>query len=287
LKRNNRGALAYRETFWTGRLGIRGKILIYLLILAGFMLSLVWLSQSALLYNLYRRAALSQMSRTAGILVQNIDHEELTDLANQLGEENDLGILLIDASGETLLSAGQVRYTPFQEISREEALAWAQKASEEGKAHVETIPDEDKDRSAESLDRFAGDVSADSGGREERMVYVQQVAFSGGAKGTLLLTMRVTPVRSTRDTMRNQFILIMVAILLATAMVGYTMAGSISDPIIETNQAALELSRARYTRPPHSGGYREIAELNDTLVRTAEAPDDDRGIRGSDAGHSG
>ena len=33
---------------------------------------------------------------------------------------------------------------------------------------------------------------------------------------------------------------------------------------------ARELSRSRYTRPPHSGGYREIAELNDTLVRAAE-----------------
>ena len=65
-------------------------------------------------------------------------------------------------------------------------------------------------------------------------------------------------------------VLIVAAILLATGMVGYTMSRSISEPIIETNEAARELSRARYQRPPHSGGYREIAELNDTLVQTAE-----------------
>jgi signal transduction histidine kinase len=118
LRKNN--WLAFRETFFVGRLGIRGKILIYLAILAGFMLSLIWLFRSALLLETY------------------------------------------------------------------------------------------------------------------------------------------------------QGILITVMMLLATGIVGFTMARSISDPIIETNRAALELSRARYTRPPHSGGYLEIAELNDTLVKAAE-----------------
>ena len=69
---------------------------------------------------------------------------------------------------------------------------------------------------------------------------------------------------------RTQFWLTVGAILLATALVGFTMARSISEPIIETNEAAKQLSGSRYTRPPHSGGYREIAELNDTLIRAAE-----------------
>ena len=69
---------------------------------------------------------------------------------------------------------------------------------------------------------------------------------------------------------QTQFWLTVGAILLATALVGFTMARSISEPIIETNEAAKQLSGSRYTRPPHSGGYREIAELNDTLIRAAE-----------------
>ena len=72
------------------------------------------------------------------------------------------------------------------------------------------------------------------------------------------------------DAVRTQFLLTVGAIVLATVLVGFTMARSISEPIIETSEAARELSRSRYTRPPHSGGYREIAELNDTLVRAAE-----------------
>ena len=91
---------------------------------------------------------------------------------------------------------------------------------------------------------------------------LQGVLFSGLYRGASTVQIG--------DAVRTQLWLTIGAILLATVLVGFTMAKSISQPIIETNEAAKELSRSRYTRPPHSGGYREIAELNDTLVRAAE-----------------
>ena len=54
MRRNKRSALAYRETFLAGRIGIRRKILIYLMILAAFVISMVWLFQNALLFYVYR-----------------------------------------------------------------------------------------------------------------------------------------------------------------------------------------------------------------------------------------
>lgn len=131
MRKNN---LAYREEFLAGRVGIRAKILIYLAILAGFIISTVWMLQGVLFRNLYRGATVIQIE----------------------------------------------------------------------------------------------------------------------------------------DAVRTQFLLTVGAIVLATVLVGFTMAKAISEPIIQTNDAAKELSRSRYTRPSFNGGYREIAELNDTLVRAAE-----------------
>ena len=48
MKRNN---LAYREAFLAGRLGIRAKILIYLAVLAGFIISAVWMLQGMLVFS--------------------------------------------------------------------------------------------------------------------------------------------------------------------------------------------------------------------------------------------
>ena len=271
MRRNNRRNLAYRDTFFAGRVGIRGKILIYLLILAGFMLSLVWLSQSALLFNIFERSAAPQVTNAARQLRDQMREEWAEPLAERLGAENDMGIWLLDQDGNILFSAGRIRYTPFEKIDREEAAVWFSKAPENGRAHIENIryiPDIE-DEGPRNTGREA--PGRREGAEEQALVLVQRSTVSGSEEpGVLMLTTRITPLRSTRDAMRNQFLLIVLAVLLATGLVGYTMASSVSEPIIETNQAALALSRSRYTRPPHSGGYREIAELNDTLVRAAE-----------------
>ncbi len=166
--KRNKGRLAFREEFWAGRLGIRAKILIYLAILAGFMISTVWLLQGTLFYNVYGVSRSEQGNKAPAVVIRNLDREDYENLSARLGGEKDVHILRLDRA------------------------------------------------------------------------------------------------------MWSQFWLTTAGILIATVLVGYTMAKSISEPIIETNLAARELSRSRYTRPPHSGGYREIAELNDTLVRAAE-----------------
>lgn len=165
MKKNN---LAFREEFLAGRLGIRAKILIYLTILAGFIISTVWMLQGVLYYNVSRGTKGSGQNRGPAVVIRNLDKDDLDGLRETLGEDKDVSILRLD------------------------------------------------------------------------------------------------------DAVRRQLWLTVGAILLATGLVGFTMARSISEPIIETNKAARELSRSRYARPPHSGGYREIAELNDTLVRAAE-----------------
>ena len=147
MKRNKRGSLAFRETFLAGRIGIRRKILVYLLVLAGFFISMVWLLQNAMFFYVFRAPDGIARPPASIMVVQGTEQD-----GNPLPE---------------------------------------------GTAGVS-------------------------------MVRLDEV-------------------------MRWQFVLIVAAILLATGMVGYTMSRSISEPIIDTNEA-----------------YREIAELNDTLVQTAE-----------------
>ena len=168
MRKSKRGALAFRDAFLAGRLGIRQKILIYLLMLALFIISMVWLFQNALLFYVYRGPAFFR-NGPAPVIVVTEDETE----------------------------------------SRPEA------------------PD-GPPKSAESTRTLRLDVIT-----------------------------------------RWEFLVIVIAILLATGLVGFSMARSISRPMIETNAAARELSRGQYTRPAHSGGYREIAQLNDTLVQAA------------------
>ena len=163
MKKNN---LAFREAYLAGRIGIRAKILIYLAILAGFIISSVWMLQGMLFYRMTggRPAA----DGTPAVIIRNVEQGEMDALKESLGEGKEVSVFRLD------------------------------------------------------------------------------------------------------ETVRTQFFLIAGFILLATGLVGFTMARSISEPIIQTNLAARELSRSRYSRPAHIGGYREIAELNDTLVQAGQ-----------------
>ncbi len=266
MRRSKHGSLAYRESTFAGRLGIRNKILIYLAILVGFMLSLVWLFQSALLYDIYRGSRTGQLRRTAELLLGSLEDADLATLAEKQGEENDQAIALLDAAGTPLFTAGRTRSTPLEGLSAEDAAAFLRRAAEEDGALVEFPADGSSDALPAAADRLPGRRNTNALG----MLLLRRAPFADGSVGALLLYARVTPITSTLETARRQFILITAALVIAAALVGFTMASSVSEPIIETNRAALELSRSRYTRPPHSGGYREIAELNDTLVRAAE-----------------
>ena len=270
MKRNRRGSLAFRETFWAGRLGIRGKILLYLLLLAGFMLSLVWLSQSAMLYNIYRASTQTQLNRAAETLQENLNHENLQELAEQIGEENDLGILLVNEAGETVLRGGRIRYTPLEDMSRETLADWMRRTEETDRPVTEAVSFQTGEDIASGREKEKEHASLPRSAINQYLMMGRQVSLAEG-RGMLLMTARMSPIRATREAMTHQFVLMVIAMLIATGLVGFTMANSISEPIIETNLAARELSRSRYVRPPHSGGYREIAQLNDTLVQAAES----------------
>lgn len=269
MKRKHKHSLAYRNEFITGRVGIRARILCDLALFVGFVISLVWFCQIVLLFDFYRNYKSGQVSETASILVENIDNENLSDLADRLSAENEVCMLLLNDHGQPVISVDHVRYCLIHRMSPEILRQWCQKAEEE--PQTEMLPVTPFRNENYRRDHFHGwklpDENSDSG---LSMLYVQKVMFADGKTGTLFLNSMITPFGTTLDTLRRQFVLIAAMILFSAILMGVTMSRRLSAPLIETNEAAKQLSHGRYSRPPHSGGYREIAELNDTLVSAAE-----------------
>ncbi|MCQ2457361.1 MAG: HAMP domain-containing histidine kinase [Clostridia bacterium] len=265
----NKRKLAYRDETILGRVGIRTKILTWLVVLVAFVISLVWLCQIVLTFDIYKNYKTERITAAANVIADNIDNPELAMLCDRLSGDEDICILLLDEHGGTRISADHVRYCLLHHMNGEQLESWAGKAKESGKPVIELVNVVPFINDQYSPDKFRGSVPQDRGDRGMSMLYVRKVTFGGG-EGTLLLNAQITPFGTTMRTMRRQFILISCAVMLITVVLGFFMSRSISEPIIETNEAARRLSAFRYTRPPHSGGYREIAELNDTLVRAAE-----------------
>ncbi len=270
MKRTKHSSLAFRDEFLTGRLGIRSRIILDLTFLVGFIISLVWITQIALLYSFYRNDRETQVNRAANVLVQNIDHEDLDALADRISADNDICLMLLDDSGEQLLSIDHVRYCTLHRMRRKDLEDLVSKAPEDGSGIIRTVSISPFRNEQYRKEHFSGSVPENEQRSGVSMLYARRVRFADGRGGTLLLNAEIIPTAAVLNTLRKQFLYIVLTVFLAAGSLGWIMANGISSPIIETNQAARELSKSHYSRAPHSGGYREIAELNDTLVQAAE-----------------
>ena len=248
------------------RLGIRSTILLYLTVFVAFVVALLWVFQVLLLEDFYRIYKSSQIQHTAEALVQNVNNEELASLAEHLGEQNDVCILLLDADGKELVSADTlhnclIHHMPDRELSR-----WRERAAESDEPLIKVFSARQEPNNRLDMEQFKGNIRPQTLSDALTYLYVTSVTFSDGSSGTLLLNTRISPVTSTVETIRFQLVTITVIVLLVAIGLAFLISRSVSRPIIETNRAARSLSRGTYEKPKHSGSYREIAELNVTLT---------------------
>ena len=258
-----------RRRFLPGKMGIKGKILAYLALFVAFILSLIWICQIALLFDFYRSHRTSQITNTAEALIANASNEDLESLADKLSASNDLCILLLDENGHRIVSGDHVRFCTIHHMNPRDISKLVADAPEDGSSLLKSMTVIPFENERYKKNRFIGPVPEEAAATGRSLIYVQKIDIGEGKQGTLILDAVITPLQSTIATLKNQFSFIVVAILVATVVIGALIARSISRPIIETNKAAKELGRYRYERPEHGDGYREIAELNETLIRAA------------------
>ncbi len=104
----------------------------------------------------------------------------------------------------------------------------------------------------------------------QSLLYARKLQLQDGTSATLLLNTQISPVLSTVSALRSQLTVITLVVIVIAILLAALLSNRVSIPIIETNKAAKELSHAKYVRPPHSNNYREIAELNETLVHASD-----------------
>ena len=270
MKRTEKNGRGSRNGLQAGRIGIQGKLLGYLALLVAFIISLIWICQIALLYGFYQSYRTGQVRAAAESILQNIDHDDLDELADRLSADNDICMLMLNQEGETILSIDHVRFCLLHHMKPRELKKLIEQAPEDGRENIEMVSVAPFQNDRYHKEEFEGEVPESASGAGRSMLYTRRVFFDDGTVGSLMINAQITPTHTIMAMLRRQFIYILATTLVVTAVIGYMMATSVSLPIIETNRAAKALGRGAYQRPAHSGGYREIAELNDTLVQAAE-----------------
>lgn len=252
------------------RPGIRNSIMLYLVLFVAFIIVLLWVFQFWLLDDFYRAYKRRQVGATGDSIVQNLDNEDVAELADFLCAQNDLCALLMDDSLQVVFSVDRQTPCLVHHMSRRDYLMWASAAEDAGKALIEffsisTLGDGGPFNSS----RFFGPLPQE---KENAMtlLYIRRVTLSNGTNGTLLLGTLITPVTSTVEALNDQLFAFTCIVLVAALLLAFLISRKVARPIVETNCAARELARGHYEQPPHAATYQEIAELNATLAAAAQ-----------------
>ena len=244
--------------------------MLYLVLFVAFVIAMLWLFQIVWLDDYYRYYKTKQIVSVASVMLDNLENDEANVLADQLSTQNDVCILILDRSGRAVISSKDTQFCLIHRMSIRDLSWWCSRAPEDGSTLMEQFNVQPFENERYNPLRFAGNAPPLMDTRHQSLLYARRITLPGGQLGYMLLNTMITPLDATVSTLRSQLLLITGVVLIGAVLLAVLVARKLSQPIIETNIAARELSFGRFRQTKHGGDYREIAELNATLSRAAE-----------------
>jgi signal transduction histidine kinase len=251
------------------RLGIKWNLFLSFVLFSGILLVLLWLFQIVFLDDFYKAIKTASIKNTADTIATNIENEDLPTLLDRLAQNNDVFILILDENGNKL---NTVENTPGNLIFKM-APGEIQKYLAEAAAANGSVLDQ-IDLSAfrndhYRPDQFSGRVPGPDEGMGESIIYGEFVTLSNGTRNFILLNTILTPIFSTVETLRTQLLFITAILVVLSLGLALVLSKRFARPIIRINNRSKELAQGNYTADFEPSGYKEIAELADTLNHAA------------------
>ncbi|MEG0457694.1 MAG: HAMP domain-containing sensor histidine kinase, partial [Oscillospiraceae bacterium] len=112
---------------------------------------------------------------------------------------------------------------------------------------------------------FIGDVPKTDDGMLETIILTQLIKDKNAKEYAILINSNITPVNSTVQTIRSQFFIVTTIMIAFALFLAAIISKIVAKPIVKINNASKRLAKGDYTADFETDGYREIAELGDTL----------------------
>lgn len=258
-----------RERFLHRRsMGVRSRIFVCFLMFTALLLVILWLLQIVLLDDFYRLQMADTLKSSSESIIRNIDNENLQALVDRIAEQNSLCVLITTDRMQWLAAAEALPGCIIHHMSERDLQRYMRIAAAKKSIHVETFPMMGFRNSRYDERNFIGRVPPSDDGQASSMVTVQRAVLADGSEVYVFLNSLVTPVTGTVQTIRDELYFITAIMILLSFLISLVLSRRITRPLVETTEAARELSHAQYT-PVRDAGYREIAQLNAQLTQTA------------------
>lgn len=243
------------------RVSLKWRFFIYLTVFTLVMLVLLWLFEIVFLDHFYKDIKIREIKSASVEAEAALQQRDYSDALSALSAQKDVCILVATQDAYVLASEEASASCMIHKMSRQHFLELWQKAEANDGLY---------------LIRFVMQSPKGFGDQKEKahapegFLLVRLVTLYDGSRAAVLLNSVISPVDATVSTLQVLVLVIMAIMLAVALLLAFYMSRKTARPIERLNEAAKQLSEARFLPPVEGGGYREINELNITLSKAAE-----------------
>ncbi|MBE6658412.1 MAG: HAMP domain-containing histidine kinase [Ruminococcaceae bacterium] len=271
------------------QIGIRWKLVTYLAVFVSILLLVLWLFQIVFLGDVYRNIKVNEIFTAAEAIKSRIETvnpggNAMAQLTESISADNQICISVLDDSfravgggtRNTCYSIGaanncfvhQSSGTLLSDMIRFQFLATVRQSGEVYFRDMSPNTAQTQSHAPDGI-TFPTTPQNNNPDRETAMLYVEY--FEHADNGYyIILNSKVTPVSSTVQTLQYELVIISILFIVAAIIMALVLSYRISAPIIQINKRAHQLATGDYNTVFEGSGYKEIAELRDTLNYAAK-----------------
>lgn len=271
------------------QIGIRWKLVAYLAVFVSVLLTVLWLFQIVFLGDVYRNIKVNEIFTAAETIKSRIatinpGGTAMAQLTDTIASDSQICVLVLDDSfravgsgtRNTCYSIGaegscfvhQASGSMFSDMLRIQFLATVRQS---GEIYFRDMsPNTTQTQSSLQENPLLPSSSQNNNpDRETAMLYVEYIETDHSGY-YIILNSKVTPVMATVQTLQFELIIISILFIVAAIIMALVLSYRISAPIIKINERAHQLATGDYNTVFEGSGYKEIAELRDTLNYAAK-----------------
>ncbi len=249
--------------------GLRFKLFTYFLLFSLIILILLWVFQILFLDRFYTAITEARMGKAALDIVRAADSDDLYETVEVASRKNSACINVYsveDLQAICLCSVDTEVGCVIHVFSQRQLNALYKRTHTAGgtyNAAYALIEGEGF--------RFADELQEESNGKiiDERRVYAHLFRTPDKGEIFVLLDCSLTPIEATINVLSVQLGVLSAFLLLISFLLAYFISRRISLPLSFLNIAARRLPSGRYPENYRETGYREVAELSQTLSEAA------------------
>lgn len=244
---------------------IKWQLFGYLVAFVAGLLLILWLFQVVFLESFYKNIKINEVKEVGQKIEASLEKDYLVELLDNLSSRKQLCIVLTNIEGDVLYKKDELGNSSIYRMSNLEYYLAGFNAQKRGGQLLYYFNYRDFAKSLENPSNSLNRLPVSLRNKDDSVIYTRVLTTKNGTQYVLLINSLIAPVDATVSTIRKQLVYVTLAMLVIAFFLAILIAKKVAKPIIQINAKAKQLALGDEAVVFEEKGYKEVAELSNTL----------------------